>query len=64
MKRKFTINGGVFKGATYQKYNGSIVTETLDKENVHVTGRSGNTKAYDTADGARLFLSDDQVTDK
>ena len=61
MKRKFVIKDGVFKGETYQQYNGAIVTEAVTKDGDHMEGRSGTTKAYDTSNGGRLFLSDAQV---
>lgn len=63
MKRKFTVNSDAFNTATYERYNNAIVTEVLDtKTNEHVEGRSGTTKAYDTAQGGRLFLHEEQVT--
>jgi hypothetical protein len=61
-KRKFTVADDAFKTETYSHYNGAIVTEAVDKEGVQQEGRSGTTKAYDTAQGGRLFLHDDQVT--
>ena len=60
-KRKFTVADNAFKSETYAHYNGATVTEAVDKEGVQQEGRSGNTKAYDTAQGGRLFLHDDQV---
>lgn len=62
MKRKFTVNNGVFVGETYSKYNGITVTEEQGKDGEPIVGRSGNTRAFVTNGGGRLFLSEDQVS--
>lgn len=59
-KQKVVIKDGVFKGECYQQYNGATVT-LEEKEGKPMIGRSGETKAYATKSGGRLFLSDEQV---
>ena len=58
---KFKIKDNVFKGECYQQYNGATVT-LEEKDKKPIIGRSGETKAYSTMAGGRLYLSDKQVT--
>lgn len=62
MNDKFIIKPGTFKGTMYTQYNCQTVTKEIDRDSGEVLkGVSGNTTAYKTVAGGRLYLKDEQV---